>query len=153
MLASETDDAAARAAREAAERAALEAQREAQRMREILQARIHFDYDVAMIRDDARQILDAKVPVLRNDPTIRLRIEGHADDRGSTEYNIALGSRRASSVVNYLSGFGIDAARSQILSYGEERPLMAGQGEGVWSQNRRAEFVLTAGVLPDSDKR
>ena len=131
---------------DAAERAAA-ARREAERIRDILQNRIHFDYDMADIRDDARRILDEKVSVLRTEPTIRLRIEGHADERGSTEYNIALGTRRATSVVNYFGGFGIDAIRFQTLSYGEERPLLEGQGEGAWSQNRRAEFIVTAGPI------
>jgi peptidoglycan-associated lipoprotein len=153
MMASTVDDSAERAAREALERAALEAEREAARIRDVLQAGILFDFDMALLRDDARRVLDAKLPVLRNDPTIRLRIEGHADERGSTEYNIALGTRRATSVVNYLAGFGIDATRFQTLSYGEERPLMTGQDESAWAQNRRAEFVITAGALPGGGSR
>lgn len=142
-----SDDSAERAAREAAERAALEAQREAARAKEILEARVHFDYDMSVLRDDARRTLDAKLPVLRADPSIRLRVEGHADERGSTEYNIVLGNRRANAVVSYLADFGIERSRLQTISLGEERPYVAGQGESTWAQNRRAEFVVTGGTL------
>jgi peptidoglycan-associated lipoprotein len=132
-------NAAARAAAEAAER-------EAQRIRAALEERIFFDYDEDELRAEARRALDAKAQVLRDSPTIRLRIEGHADERGSTEYNIALGSRRASSVLTYLTGFGLPASRFDVASYGEERPLARGENEQAWGQNRRAEFVITGGV-------
>jgi peptidoglycan-associated lipoprotein len=132
-------NAAARAAAEAAER-------EAQRIRAALEERIFFDYDEIELRPEARQALDAKAQVLRESPAIRLRIEGHADERGSTEYNIALGSRRATSVLSYLTGFGLPASRFEVASYGEERPLARGENEQAWGQNRRAEFVITGGV-------
>src|SRR5688572_27368742 len=80
------DDSAARAAAEAAE----QARREAERVRTVLQAMVFFDYDQSLIRDDSRRLLDEKVGILRDSPAIRLRVEGHADERGSTEYNIAL---------------------------------------------------------------
>jgi peptidoglycan-associated lipoprotein len=147
----QNDDSAERAA-EAAELA----RREAERVRSVLQAMVFFDYDQSLIRDDSRRLLDEKVGVLRDSPAVRLRVEGHADERGSTEYNIALASRRATSVVNYLVGFGISAERFETSSYGEERPLSREQNEQAWSQNRRAEFVVTAGVpgvLPDSERR
>jgi peptidoglycan-associated lipoprotein len=113
----------------------------------VLEERIHFDYDASDIRADARRILDSKLPLIRADPTLRLRIEGHADERGSTEYNLALGTRRAASVASYFSGFGIDGSRFPIASYGEERPLLPGSDEAAWSQNRRAEFVIIAGAV------
>jgi peptidoglycan-associated lipoprotein len=136
------------AERERAERAAAEAaaRREADRVRTALEARVFFDYDEADLRADARQILDDKVRVLRDAPAVRLRIEGHADERGSTEYNLALGSRRASAVVNYLAGFGIASTRLETVSFGEERPLAQGRDERAWSQNRRGEFQITAGA-------
>jgi peptidoglycan-associated lipoprotein len=139
--------AAERAAREAAERAAAEAQREAARAREVLTARVYFDYDLATVREDARPALDAKASILRGDPTLRVRVEGHADERGSTEYNLALGSRRAQSVATYLSGYGVDPSRLETVSYGEERPLTRASTESAWSQNRRAEFVIIGGTL------
>ena len=138
------DDAAERAAREA--EAAAARRREEERIRTVLEARVFFDYDDAAIRGDARSILDNKVQVLRDNPQIRLRVEGHADERGSTEYNLALGSRRATTTVSYLTGFGIGAERFQTVSYGEERPLANGSDERAWGQNRRAEFIITAGA-------
>jgi peptidoglycan-associated lipoprotein len=145
------------ASREAAERAAREAeaaaaaQRETTRAREILETRVFFDYDEAEIRSDARQVLSDKVGILRDMPAVRLRVEGHADERGSTEYNQALASRRASSVVTYLAGFGISAERFETVSLGEERPLAQGHDERAWSQNRRGEFVITAGAPAATD--
>jgi peptidoglycan-associated lipoprotein len=131
-------EARAREAREAAER-------EAQRVRTVLETRVFFDYDRSELRPEARRVLDEKAQALRAAPDIRLRVEGHADERGSTEYNLALGSRRASTVVDYLTGFGLSAARFDLVSFGEERPLTRGAGEEAWSQNRRAEFLITAG--------
>jgi hypothetical protein len=99
----------------------------------VLEQMVLFDYDAAEIRDDARRTLDAKLPILRGDPTIRLRIDGHADERGSTEYNLALGNRRAAAVAGYLSGFGLDASRFSPVSYSEERPLASGANEAAWA--------------------
>ena len=137
------DDAAERA--RAAEAAAAR-RREAEWLRTVLETRVFFEYDDSEIRGAARTALDEKARVLRDNPDIRLRIEGHADERGSTEYNLALGSRRASSVVSYLAGFGIAGVRLETVSFGEERPLTGGRDETAWSQNRRAEFAITAGA-------
>ncbi len=76
---------------------------------------------------------------------MRIRISGHADERGSDEYNLALGNRRAAAAKRYLAGRGVTEARMDIVSYGEERPVAAGQNEAAWAQNRRAEFEITAG--------
>jgi len=130
---------AARAAAEAAARRAMEAARTA------LTANVYFDYDMATIRTDAERLLRAKVEILRNSPQVRLQIEGHADERGSNEYNIALGNRRAQAVVDFFTNFGIDGGRFTIVSYGEEQPAAQGSNESAWSQNRRAEFNITAG--------
>lgn len=151
-----TDDTADREAAERAAREAEEARRraeeEARRLRTDLEAMVFFDYDRSEIRSDARAVLDGKVPHLRDGAAIRLRIEGHADERGSTEYNVALGMRRAESVKQYLVDFGLDPNRFQVISYGEERPMMAGHDESAWARNRRAEFAITAGLpvtVPD----
>jgi peptidoglycan-associated lipoprotein len=130
---------------ERARTARAAAEREAERARAVLEARVFFDYDRAELRPDARRALDEKAQALRAAPEVRLRIEGHADERGSTEYNLALGSRRASTVVDYLTGFGLSASRFDLVSLGEERPLVRGTGEEAWGQNRRAEFVVTSG--------
>lgn len=136
-----------RARREAEARAAEEAaRREAERKRTVLEEMVFFDYDQSAIRADARATLDAKARVLRDDAAIRLRITGHADERGSTEYNLALGLRRAQSIKDYLAGYGVSAERMEVQSMGEERPLATGRDEASWSRNRRGEFSILAGL-------
>jgi peptidoglycan-associated lipoprotein len=117
------------------------------RMRATMAERVYFDYDRSEIRADSRATLDRKTRIMRDEPTVRVRIEGHADERGSTEYNLALGNRRAEAVRAYITAAGIQASRIEIVSFGEERPVMRGSSESAWSQNRRAEFVVTAGAL------
>ncbi len=107
---------------------------------------VFFDYDVSEIRDDAATTLRAKVGILRASPQVRIRIEGHADERGSTEYNLALGNRRAESIRQFLTGFGLAENRFEIVSFGEGRPLQQGSDEATWARNRRGEFVITAGA-------
>jgi peptidoglycan-associated lipoprotein len=139
------------AARAEAARLAAEREAEAQRQRASAAARatlqelVFFDYDMSEIREDAATRLRAKVAILRASPQVQLRIEGHADERGSTEYNIALGTRRAEAVRQFLTGFGLTANRFEIVSFGEGRPLQQGSTEAAWSRNRRGEFVITAG--------
>jgi peptidoglycan-associated lipoprotein len=133
----------------AAERAARDAAAARERAiaaaRATLAAPVYFDYDMAEIRGDQQAQLEAKVPILTANPGIRIRVEGNTDDRGSDEYNLALGQRRAATVKRFLTDRGIDASRIEIVSYGEERPAEQGEGEDAWSKNRRAEFVITAG--------
>jgi peptidoglycan-associated lipoprotein len=127
----------------AAERAA-----ELRRLTAILEQMVFFDYDESTIRTDAQEALAAKVPFLRSNTSIRMRIDGHADERGSVEYNLALGMRRANAVRDYLAGFGIDTSRFETFSFGEDQPLASGSNESAWSQNRRAEFRVTSGLAP-----
>jgi peptidoglycan-associated lipoprotein len=133
----------ANAATDADERRRLE--ETTARARAILEEVVHFDYDESDLRPDAQQALGRKVPILRANPDVRLRIVGHTDERGSLEYNLALGMRRASSVRQYLADFGIEASRFETTSMGEDSPAAAGSNEGAWAQNRRAEFVITSG--------
>lgn len=105
----------------------------------------HFDFDKSDIRPEDRPLLDRVAAILGANGGLQLRISGHADDRGSDEYNLALGNRRAGSVKTYLGNKGIDGGRLAVVSYGEERPLQTGQDEGSWAANRRAEFEVTAG--------
>lgn len=114
---------------------------------EAIVARIHFDYNVADITDAAAGILQRKAEALRSRPGIRLRIEGHCDERGSLEYNQALGLRRAQAAMEYLGSLGIDAGRLDVVTFGEERPLARGSNESAWRQNRRGEFVITDGDI------
>ncbi|HEX9108757.1 MAG TPA: OmpA family protein, partial [Longimicrobiales bacterium] len=106
---------------------------------------IYFEYDASTISDEAKGALDQKVALLRANPDLKLRIEGNADERGSEEYNLALGMRRAQAARDYISGFGIDAARLATMSNGEDKPADPGHDESAWSKNRRDEFVITSG--------
>lgn len=147
--------AAERAAREAAEAAAREAAAREARLREArlrearatLEQVVYFDYDESTLRSDSESTLRAKAEILRSSPSVRIRIEGHADERGTNEYNLALGNARAESVRQFFTSFGLDASRFEIVSYGEERPAAQGNSESAWSQNRRAEFVVTGGDI------
>lgn len=140
------DSIAREAARLEAELAAQRAAEEAlRRARAVLTERVHFDYDMSEIRPDAEQVLRSKVEILRASPNVRIRIEGHCDERGSNEYNDALGNRRGQSVVDFFTNFGLDPSRFTTVSFGEDRPLVRASNEEAWAQNRRAEFIVTAG--------
>ena len=107
---------------------------------------IYFDFDKLTIRPDAAATLDRKVPYLQANPGMRIRIEGNADERGSDEYNLALGQRRAGSAKRYLVERGIAADRFDVVSYGEERPVCTVHNEACWQQNRRDDFrIVTIG--------
>ena len=125
--------------------AAEAAMRNAGAARAALTATVHFDYDQADLRAEDRAILDAKVPILQANPGVTIRIQGHTDERGSDEYNLALGQRRAAAVKRYLVDHGIAESRIQTTTYGEERPVAQGSDEAAYAQNRRAEFEITAG--------
>ncbi|HEV8382018.1 MAG TPA: peptidoglycan-associated lipoprotein Pal [Gemmatimonadales bacterium] len=114
-------------------------------VRSTLAAMIHFDLDKSNIRSDDMGTLDQKVAILQANPDLRIRIGGHCDERGSDEYNLALGNRRAQSAKQYLVSHGIDAGRIETQSWGEERPLVDGHDESAWSQNRRDEFEVISG--------
>lgn len=105
--------------------------------------RIHFDFDQSIITPEARDILSKNADHLMAQAGVRIRIEGHCDERGTTEYNLALGERRAKSAYQYLMDLGVDPNRMTIVSYGEETPLDPAQTEAAWAKNRRAEFVET----------
>ena len=129
---------AANAARDAAAR-----DREAVRL--ALTAVVHFDYDQSDLRPGDKSILDAKIPILQANTGVTIRISGHTDERGSDEYNLALGQRRAAAAKAYLTQHGIAESRIETISYGEERPSAQGSDENAYAQNRRAEFEITAG--------
>jgi len=117
------------------------------RARAALVAKVYFDFDKSDLREDQRAVLDAKLPAMRANPAVRIRIEGNADERGSDEYNQALGMRRAQIARKYLIDHGIDAGRIDIVSNGEEKPVCQEHEESCWSQNRRDEFVIVAGEI------
>jgi peptidoglycan-associated lipoprotein len=122
------------------------AARERENLLRILQQPIHFEYDRDEIRPDDAAILDQKAGVMLANPVLRIRIAGHADERGSDEYNLVLGTRRATSAKRYLEAKGIDGSRVEIVSFGEERPADAGSSEDAWARNRRDEFEILAGA-------
>jgi peptidoglycan-associated lipoprotein len=110
-----------------------------------LAAMINFEYDQAVIRSADQATLDRKATILGANPNVKVQISGHADERGSDEYNLALGNRRAAAAKRYLENKGIDGSRMDVVSYGEERPLNPGHDEAAYAQNRRDEFQITAG--------
>ena len=103
---------------------------------------VYFGFDSSELDGEARATLDRQAAFLNVNPTVVVIIEGHADERGTREYNLALGDRRAVSVRDYLLAKGLDAARIRTVSYGKERPSVAGSNEEAWAKNRRAATVL-----------
>jgi peptidoglycan-associated lipoprotein len=142
-------------AREAARRAEeerLRAEREAaeERLRAsrgVLEAVVYFAYDQSDLDAEARRVLEAKLPVLQANPALQLRIAGHTDERGSDEYNLALGQRRAAAAKRFLTQRGIEENRIELASFGEEQPACTESTESCWAQNRRDAFEITAGAL------
>ena len=104
---------------------------------------VFFDFDRYDLRTDARDTLKANAEWLKSNPSARIEIEGHCDDRGTNEYNLALGAKRAQAAKDYLATLGISAERLSTISYGEEVPLCKEQTEECWARNRRARFVIS----------
>lgn len=105
-----------------------------------INADIFFEFDSSTLSTEAEAILKAKAEWMRRNPSLTIVIEGHCDNRGTTEYNLALGERRAESVKGFLIDLGVSDTRIRTISYGEERPLAPGDDENAWAQNRRAHF-------------
>lgn len=105
---------------------------------------VYFDFDKYDIRVDSEATLNAHAQYLAAHPGAKLRVEGHADERGTREYNMALGERRAKAASAFLTSKGASASQIEVISYGEERPVALGHEEGSWAQNRRAELQYTA---------
>ena len=104
---------------------------------------VFFDYDESTLSDDTRDKLSRNADLLKSTPQFTLTLEGHADERGTNEYNLALGERRANAVKDYLTSLGVAADRLRTISYGEERPVCTQNEESCWSQNRRAHMIIT----------
>jgi peptidoglycan-associated lipoprotein len=101
---------------------------------------VYFEFDEATLTSLAKDTLVRNAEWLRSNPNARIQVEGNADERGTPEYNLSLGERRAAAVRSYLTSLGIDGTRLVIISYGEERPADAGHGEDAWAKNRRVDF-------------
>lgn len=127
-------------AREARQREDASSMSEAARKAAFEDEEIHFDFDKYVLTPQAMMILDDKAAYLREHAGVRVLVEGHADDRGSNEYNLALGDRRANSAKNYLVKSGVAESRITTISYGEEQPLCMQQNESCWYRNRRGHF-------------
>lgn len=140
--AAEAADASRRAAaaREA-EAARLRADRAA---RDTLALRVHFAFDRAELMPESRALLERKADILRANPALVVNLEGHCDDRGSDEYNLALGQRRAQAILQFLLGRGVNRTQLRTSSYGEEAPLATEATEWAWARNRRGEFTVLA---------
>lgn len=102
---------------------------------------VHFDYDSSTLTSEARRLLAENAEWIKNNAKATVQVEGHCDSRGSVEYNLALGERRAKAVKNYMVSLGIDSKRLTIISYGEEKPIASGESEDAYAKNRRANFV------------
>jgi len=144
-------EAAERAAREAADRAAREAADKAKKeaaakaaaiLKELQIADINFDFDKYNLKPEAQEILKKGAPAYLKYRDYKLVVEGHCDERGTAEYNLALGEKRATEAAKYLSDLGIEKERIKTISYGKEMPLDKGQDEAAWAKNRRAHFVI-----------
>lgn len=102
---------------------------------------VYFDYDRSAVRDDARAVMQANAAYLKANPAVKVRIEGNCDERGTVEYNQALGQRRAASAKKYLVDMGVSGKRISLLSYGKEKPVCQDGTENCWQENRRADIV------------
>ena len=109
--------------------------------------RVFFDFDRSDLRPDAIDQLNRQADFLNSNGSITVAIEGHADERGTREYNLALGDRRASSAKQYLESMGVSGGRMRTISYGKERPAVLGSNEDAWAQNRRAVTVIESGSM------
>lgn len=105
---------------------------------------IYFDFDRYFIREDAKPSLNRNARTLKDNPQVKIRIEGNCDERGTAEYNLALGEKRARAAMDYLKNLGVDPNRISTISYGKERPLYPGHNEEAWSKNRRDDFVIVS---------
>lgn len=105
---------------------------------------VYFDFNSSNLDSSTKQKLEDNAEYLKSNSSVDVQIEGHADERGGRQYNLALGERRAKSVRDYLVALGVDSKRISTISYGSERPVAEGHDESAWSKNRRANFVITA---------
>jgi peptidoglycan-associated lipoprotein len=102
---------------------------------------IHFDYDKATLSSEAKKLIKGNAEWMKSNANVKIQIEGHCDARGSIEYNLSLGERRAQAVKNYMTALGVPASRLSIISYGKEKPIATGDSEADYAKNRRANFV------------
>ncbi|MDD0851589.1 peptidoglycan-associated lipoprotein Pal [Halobacteriovorax sp. GB3] len=105
---------------------------------------VYFDFNSANLKADTKAALDNNAEFLKKNTTVEVQVEGHCDERGGVQYNLALGERRAAAIKNYLVALGVESSRITTISFGKMRPISFGHTESAWSQNRRGNFVVTA---------
>ena len=113
-------------------------------IQQITDGRVLFAFDKFDIKPEYKDMLKAKADLMKQFPSVRVRIEGNCDERGTQEYNLALGERRARAAYEYLVMLGVSPSQLEMISYGKENPAVQGTGEAVWSQNRRDDFTVVA---------
>lgn len=113
-------------------------------IQQITDGRIYFAFDRYAILPEGKEVLRNKAELMKKFPSIRVRIEGNCDERGTQEYNLALGERRANAARDFLTSLGVNPSQMETMSYGKENPAVQGHGEAVWQQNRRDDFRVTA---------
>ncbi|MAA79934.1 MAG: peptidoglycan-associated lipoprotein [Deltaproteobacteria bacterium] len=111
--------------------------------------RVYFDVNSSDLNAESRAALDENLEIMQAETQLSIEIQGHADDRGTTEYNVTLGQKRAEKIAQHFTLQGIAQSRINIVSYGEEKPVVKGSSESIWSQNRRCEFVIVSSNNPD----
>ncbi|MCR4666649.1 MAG: peptidoglycan-associated lipoprotein Pal [Desulfovibrio sp.] len=113
-------------------------------IQQITDGRVYFAFDKFSILPEGKEVLKNKAELMKKFPSIRVRIEGNCDERGTQEYNLALGERRAHAAYEFLTSLGVNPSQMETISYGKENPAVQGSGEAVWQQNRRDDFRVTA---------
>ena len=113
-------------------------------IQQITDGRVYFAFDRSAILPEGKEVLKTKAELMKRFPSIHVRIEGNCDERGTQEYNLALGERRAQAARDFLTSLGVNPGQMETLSYGKENPAVQGSGEAVWQQNRRDDFRVTA---------
>ena len=104
--------------------------------------RVYFDLDQSILNEESKKALDDNITIMQTETALKIEIQGHADERGTTEYNVSLGQQRAERVSQYFTMQGIAPSRIRVVSYGEEEPQISGNHEEAWSKNRRCEFII-----------
>ena len=111
--------------------------------------KVYFELNSSDLNDDSRAALDENISIMLKEPNLSIEIQGHADERGTTEYNVSLGQKRGTKISQYFTMQGISSSRIKVISFGEERPAVQGTSEAAWSKNRRCEFVIIRSDNPN----
>ena len=111
--------------------------------------KVYFDLNSSDLNDESRAALDENISIMLKESNLSIEIQGHADERGTTEYNVSLGQKRGTKISEYFTMQGVSSSRIKVISFGEERPAVQGSSEAAWSKNRRCEFVIIRSDNPN----